>query len=226
MRNNELYYKLTSIYSQPHRVYHNMNHINGCLAQLTNLEPRDFSVECDPDLFYAEVDKAIIAIWFHDVVYNPYETGGLNESASASFFIDEVLDMNAIQLSSMFTYGTLKNPKDFFVCRREISDAIMATACHTIEQADLTFAQKLVLDVDLSGLGATHEIYFRNSDKIRQECEDIPDDIFDANRCKFLEGMLRRENIFYTKYFRSRFQEQAISNMRLDYRYIAGVAIS
>ena len=58
------------MYQEKHRAYHNLEHVNDCLNQLDNFE--------------SEItDKHIIemAIWYHDIIYNPY--GKNNELKSA-----------------------------------------------------------------------------------------------------------------------------------------------
>ncbi len=64
---------LTTLYTQPHRYYHNINHINDCLVELASVR-HELSIR----------DQMIIerAIWYHDAVYNPYSK--TNEADSAA----------------------------------------------------------------------------------------------------------------------------------------------
>jgi predicted metal-dependent HD superfamily phosphohydrolase len=52
--------ELVRKYTEPHRHYHNLNHINTCLIAF------DQTVDNISDKFCVEV-----AIWFHDVIYDP-----------------------------------------------------------------------------------------------------------------------------------------------------------
>lgn len=67
------YQTLISAYSEPHRRYHNLQHLDECLAslheaKLAHLAPNADAVE--------------VALWFHDAVYDP--KAGDNEERSAT----------------------------------------------------------------------------------------------------------------------------------------------
>lgn len=66
--------RLTTLLSQSHRYYHNINHINFCLAQL----------ELVPNLEKHEEVVVTYAIWYHDAIYNPYSSK--NEEQSAALY--------------------------------------------------------------------------------------------------------------------------------------------
>lgn len=64
--------ELVEHYSEPHRHYHNLHHVNGCLAefrQIAQLLKDPFAIEA--------------AIWFHDVIYDPKSSK--NEARSAEY---------------------------------------------------------------------------------------------------------------------------------------------
>jgi len=64
------YQELVSLYSQPHRHYHNLNHISECLN------------EFDSALYLAKQPLAVeLAIWFHDAVYDTHATDNEEQSA-------------------------------------------------------------------------------------------------------------------------------------------------
>jgi predicted metal-dependent HD superfamily phosphohydrolase len=62
--------ELVSLYSQPHRHYHNLLHITECLAEF----------DCARHLARQPV-AAELAIWFHDAIYDPHAQD--NEERSA-----------------------------------------------------------------------------------------------------------------------------------------------
>jgi len=65
-----VYQELVSLYSEPHRHYHNLHHISDCLAEFypaRGLAREPFGVE--------------LAIWFHDAIYDTHTAD--NEERSA-----------------------------------------------------------------------------------------------------------------------------------------------
>ena len=71
----KIYQSLREKYNEPHRYYHNLEHISTCLKEysdLKDLAKHPFEVE--------------IAIWFHDVIYNTRQRG--NEEKSAEYAHD------------------------------------------------------------------------------------------------------------------------------------------
>ncbi|MBF0546595.1 MAG: N-methyl-D-aspartate receptor NMDAR2C subunit [Candidatus Riflebacteria bacterium] len=67
-----LFRQLVACYSEPHRKYHNMQHIEECFLHLRSLH----SVISRP----AEVE---LALWFHDAIYNTHRKD--NEERSAEW---------------------------------------------------------------------------------------------------------------------------------------------
>ncbi|MCP3899617.1 MAG: hypothetical protein GY707_07885 [Desulfobacteraceae bacterium] len=80
--------ELTHKYSEKHRHYHNINHIQECLTTLDRINTHV------SDTFSLEV-----SIWFHDVIYDPKNSK--NEKLSAqfakSFLINTSIDRKTIQ---------------------------------------------------------------------------------------------------------------------------------
>ena len=74
--------ELESLYSEPHRKYHNLRHVLDCLGYLDS-HPVEGS---DPS-------AVELAIWFHDAIYLPQEKG--NEQASADMALERLKNMGA-----------------------------------------------------------------------------------------------------------------------------------
>ncbi len=71
---------LVSKYNEPHRHYHNLEHINACLHHfddINNLIEFPVAVEA--------------AIWFHDIIYHPM--GSCNEKRSAEYARNTLLEL-------------------------------------------------------------------------------------------------------------------------------------
>ncbi|TDU70879.1 putative metal-dependent HD superfamily phosphohydrolase [Prosthecobacter fusiformis] len=73
---------LVGAWSEPHRHYHNLVHLNECLLlldQCSDLAAQPVALE--------------MALWFHDAIYDP-QAGCDNEALSASFALDVLQDGN------------------------------------------------------------------------------------------------------------------------------------
>lgn len=69
---DELYHRLIACYSEPHRKYHTLRHLNECFAHLKRVSS------------FAEHPPAVeLAIWFHDAIYNTHDKD--NEKRSAEW---------------------------------------------------------------------------------------------------------------------------------------------
>lgn len=174
---------LTTLYTQPHRYYHNINHINFCLGQL----------ELVPKLDSYEEKIVTYAIWYHDAIYNPYSIK--NEAASAELF-------RATHTNS-----------DISVYINNIEDAILETAYHTDDVLEPTSTTALMLDIDLAGLGQDWETFSDNGDMIRLEYSHIDDYTFTHNRLKFFEALARKSHIYYTEFFSHKYEVAAQTNV-------------
>jgi predicted metal-dependent HD superfamily phosphohydrolase len=75
---NSLFHQLVACYSEPHRKYHTMQHLNECFAHLETLR---LAAERP-----AEVE---LAVWFHDAIYETRRKN--NEEKSAEWARDSAL---------------------------------------------------------------------------------------------------------------------------------------
>lgn len=190
---------LTTLYNEPHRHYHNLNHIMLCLGELEKYQSDTKN--------YDYTEEIITAIWWHDAVYNPYS--GENEFNSEKLFQSSFDERNNI----MYRSG-----KPVHV----ISTAIERTAHHTQDQdliflnftyASTLYVTKLLLDIDLAGLGSEPVIFDKNSEDIRKEFHFISEKEFLTNRIKFFESMLARKRLYYIDYFYEKYESHARKNM-------------
>lgn len=84
--NNDVFDKLINAYSEKHRAYHNVNHLQDCLMKLENYPDKNF---------YKEI---ALAFWFHDAVYQSYQKN--NELKSAEW-ANNFLENNKVELNKI-----------------------------------------------------------------------------------------------------------------------------
>jgi len=146
------------------------------------------------DLLRAQADApdAIeLALWFHDAVYDPYRSG--NEERSADWavrFLDEA--------------GATP------VLARRVRELILATR-HEAVASDADTA--ILIDVDLSILGADCARYDAFEKDVRAEYRWVPRPLFRRERRKILASFLQRERIFLTPEFHARYEAVARANL-------------
>ena len=135
----------------------------------------------------AEVE---LALWFHDAIYEKYTQ---NEVKSAELAVKKVLAAG----------GT----KDAAV---RISNLIMATR-HAVLPRNKD--EQILIDVDLSILGAEPERFEEYERQISEEYSWVPWPLFREGRRKILKDFLARPTIFNTPVFIQRYEEQARQNI-------------
>ena len=132
-----------------------------------------------------------LALWFHDAVYDPFSS--TNERDSADWAVK-------------FLQDTAAGPGLMV----RIDALIMVTFGHAeTKSAD----EDLMIDIDLSILGETPEIYSGFETAIRQEYAHVPREIFNAKRAEILAGFLDRGRIYNSAYFKDKFERQARINL-------------
>ena len=81
---------LTYAYNQPQRHYHTLNHIHSMITELRTIKP-------GLELSSRELQILHLAIWFHDVVYDPRtKRPGYNEIQSTLIFGDYAQDVGLV----------------------------------------------------------------------------------------------------------------------------------
>ncbi|WP_054313101.1 hypothetical protein [Mesorhizobium sp. 1M-11] len=178
--------ELSALYRAEDRHYHGINHIKSLLGLLDEYRP-SFS---DPEAIEA-------AIWFHDAIYDSRAKD--NEARSA--------DLAREKLAGIADAERLNR----------IALTIEATATHTVPDIEPETARQdaaLLLDMDLSILGAAPETFDAYEAAVRREYAWVEEPLWIAGRGAVLKTFLEREHIFHTDIFRSRFEEQARKNLR------------
>ena len=175
------YERLQGAYGEAQRHYHTQQHISECLAEFD--QARDL----------ARNSVAIeLAIWFHDVVYDP--KAGDNEEKSAA-----LANLCLAEAGSNTALAAV------------VTNLIIATKTHAAE-ADPDAG--LMVDVDLSIFGQRKERFFEYEEQIRREYAWVPEPVFNSKRVEILRGFLHRKNIYWTEWFRTRYEQQARENLQ------------
>jgi predicted metal-dependent HD superfamily phosphohydrolase len=95
--------------------------------------------------------------------------------------------------------------------RARVHELIMATR-HAALPA--TADEALLVDIDLSILGADPERFDEYEVQVRQEYAWVPGPVFRRKRRELLQGFLARPHLYSTDWFRHRFEAAARSNLQ------------
>jgi predicted metal-dependent HD superfamily phosphohydrolase len=124
--------------------------------------------------------EQIVAIWFHDVIYDvPAPEGKSNEKRSSDFAHNTLIEY----------------PVNFFTSVEMVCRIIEDTEYPHLPTID---ASAVVIDLDLSGLGLN---YWENKKLIREEFAVYSDEEFNKGRLGWLKSMRERGKIFVSGLF-------------------------
>ncbi len=127
--------------------------------------------------YFQDYNSVRFAIWFHDVIYNTKKSS--NEEKSAELTVKMLVELN-IPITTI----------------NLVEKMIIATKTHSIN--GLAEDGKIFLDLDLSILGASPEIYQQYHQAIRKEYSWVPWFLYRRSRKSILSSFLAREHIFFT----------------------------
>lgn len=132
----------------------------------------------------------LASIWYHDFVYDPKAADNEELSAIAAgiALTTEGWDVTSIGV---------------------VQQIIRDTQNHLPNHEQ----SKLVIDLDLAGLGDSSSIYFAKGALIRKEYQHLTDAEWNAGRLKFIEKFLSRPQIFQTNWGLTHFERGARSNL-------------
>lgn len=133
-----------------------------------------------------------LAIWFHDAIYDPQAKD--NEVQSAELF------------AGMAKLAGLSE-----ALSERVRGLILITQHKAPPQ---TSEEQLLVDVDLSILGADETAFAEYERQIRSEYAWVLEKDFGLRRAAVLEQFLQREQIYLTAYFFHRYEANARENLR------------
>ena len=175
----KVYQRLEAAYTEPHRYYHSVQHIVECLTLFHQIKAQlndPLAVE--------------IAIWFHDVIYQPQACH--NEKQSAQLMSDYCADiLTSSQLKKVFRW-------------------IEATEQHlpTFE-TDLQY----LLDIDLAILASSVERFEQYQHQIWQEYQWVEPDIYRKKRQQVLAYFYQQQPLYLTCFLHEKLEQQAKLNL-------------
>jgi predicted metal-dependent HD superfamily phosphohydrolase len=178
---SETYRALLDAYAEAHRHYHTARHIDACLRHLDVSKALAAS--------WADIE---LALWFHDAVYDPYQSG--NEERSADWACE-------------FLQGQAAD-----AARTERVRSLILATKHDALAPDPD--AQLLVDIDLAILGASEADYDLFEINVREEYQWVPAPLFREKRAEILQSFLDRPQVYNTEFFRERYEIQARSNLR------------
>ena len=176
----DCYDALYAAYSEKHRYYHTVKHIDAML--------RHYDAVKDLAERPAELE---LAIWFHDAIYKPFSKSNELDSAewAKEFTLTNGYDLDGAERVHRLIMATLHN--------REVNEK----------------DQKLIVDIDLTVLGASPEVYEEFEQSVRKEYKYVPSFIYRKKRKELLESFLNNASIYNLEYFKNKYEKVARDNI-------------
>jgi predicted metal-dependent HD superfamily phosphohydrolase len=137
-----------------------------------------------------------IALWFHDAVY---DTRASDDEETSARWARESLEAAGAPGEAA----------------GRVAELVLATK-HAAVPAGRD--AQLLVDVDLSILGADEARFDEYEAQVRREYEWVAENAFRAGRARVLESFLARPAIFATRWFAERLEERARRNLRRSLR--------
>lgn len=167
------------------RHYHTLHHISDLFSQMNRVQH-----------LLKHIPVVSMAIYYHDIVYQPGLPG--NEEKSAEIAEEELRRLKWKE-------------RDV----REVAAYIRSTKKHQPDIAVLNVDDLLLfLDIDLSVLGADWDTYRSYSQDILKEFGNNA--MVKWGRKAFMQAFLQQEHIFQTPYFRNKLETKARENIQRE----------
>jgi len=173
------------------RAYHGVQHV---LAVIDALQELSVDLDTKPSTAH------MLAAFFHDAIYDPTATGGVNEQASARLAEETLADAVAA--------GQLR-PQTL----EDAAAMIRATAGHQLIPVP---GADVFLDADLSILAAEPDIYRKYTQAIRREYAHLEDEAFRAGRAQVMTAFLERDQVYFSAPGRNRWETAARRNVAAE----------
>ncbi len=173
-------------YSEAHRHYHTLEHIDHCMRELDEAS----GLAKDPD-------SLEFALFIHDVVYEMQHHKREERS-------------NELK-SAELGYALLKYARVGSSCPSHVKRLVLATQHNGLVHGN---DARLMVDIDLAILGQPREVFDRYEDQIAAEYAWVPCELYRDRRRAILEHFLSRLYLYETPYFRVKYEKQARENLK------------
>lgn len=171
--------KIVKLYARPDRFYHCGTHISDCLVKLEEL-----FYKRNPEIFGPEeVFKLDWATLYHDIIYDSKSKSNELDSAKLADF-----HLKLLGVAPAF--------------REEVFDLIVATKEHLHAKEGSIALKSVLIDVDMSILAETREVYKKYAENIYKEYSFLGREAYVKGRTQVLKSFIEGPNIYF---FKSRF---------------------
>lgn len=167
-------------YASSLRHYHGLSHLRALLGLLQTYSPQEPG------------SPVRLAVWWHDVIYDPLSMK--NEAESARLAQSHLTQLGVEAKVIERVCALIEATKNHFSAPSFESDDVF-------------------LDVDIAILGAPHDVYVDYTKQIRAEYEMVPEPLFAAGRKQFLQTATQWPRIFKTDVYEEAFGAQARANL-------------
>ncbi|XP_015608136.1 uncharacterized protein LOC107273958 [Cephus cinctus] len=183
--------RLKEMYSEEKRTYHNLDSLCEKLSHYYEIKDN-----------LKNPKALLLALFFQNFEYDPKALDGEDKNLEHfNTFAEEAGISNDSELHSE-TCALLK------------AAATHSTEAHKVGGAFGGEDAHYLLDLDMAVLGAEPERYAEYRERIRGEYSFLSEPMYTALRLKVLQNFVQIPNIFATKEFRDKFEEQARQNIQ------------
>ena len=173
------YASLYGAYSEVQRHYHSIQHIVECLEHFHQIKT-----------YLDDTLSVELAIWFHDVIYNPQAND--NEQQSADYMLRMLENvLGSEQIAKIYAW-------------------ILATKAHaSTTDTDLAY----LLDIDLAILASDPMRFAEYERQIQQEYAWVEPSLYVKKRQQVLKHFLEKQLLYQTPFFQKRYERLAKQNL-------------
>lgn len=193
-----LWQEISDRYTEQHRYYHTLTHI---VSLLNHLDIHQSNIN--------NVDAVELAIWYHDIIYDPIRSD--NEQKSADYFKQSLQSrlLNSLidQVVSLI----------IMTAKHQVSTQLDKDNHKEISERDA----KYFLDMDLAILGIDWPNYHTYTEHIRLEYAHVNDNAFREGRKTVLAGFLERERLYFTDDFYQKYEQRARHNIKREIKLLS-----